>query len=320
MDILIILPKEIEKKDIFLKNRNIIFNKIKNIIYLTYSDSINFINNNKNKTIIFYGEYFEYHYNLAIYLNKNGNNGNKIVFFPIDFWYFGWIKNPKLKHLQNIFKAKNYKVFCFCYNLEQLNKYHDFNYNEYKNNIIFENLWCCYKGSFIKYNENPIEKLLICGRISNVCYPERYILSQLKKKNHKIEIYEYNNNDYKNYNFSKKLNNYLCCFSSSIYVQTRKNKKYINTNIILQKTFEILGSGSLLVCPKKEELYLKNIGLIHNKNCYLIDFTNNITQQIEYIFKNKEKYNKIRKEGQIFAKENFNQDIKFKNIINKFNL
>ena len=58
--------------------------------------------------------------------------------------------------------------------------------------------------------------------------------------------------------------------------------------------------------PKKEEDYLKKNGLIHNKNCYLIDFTKNILAQINYLFTNKSKYDIVRKKGYKFALENFN--------------
>ena len=61
------------------------------------------------------------------------------------------------------------------------------------------------------------------------------------------------------------------------------------------KTFEILATGSLLVMPKKEEEYLKKYGLIHNENCYLIDFSKNIIEQINYIFNNIDNYNIVER-------------------------
>ena len=80
-----------------------------------------------------------------------------------------------------------------------------------------------------------------------------------------------------------------------------------NTHTLLQKTFEILAVGSLIVIPQTEKQILEDIGLIHNQNCYLID-KENVLLSIEDIFNNVEKYNKVRKAGQEFAKLNFRED------------
>ena len=124
-------------------------------------------------------------------------------------------------------------------------------------------------------------------------------------------------NDVKNNtnNYNLILNKYFACFTSNVYVQKNDEfKKFYNTHILLLKTFEILGSGSLLVMPKKEENYLKKYGLIHNENCYLIDFNKNIIEQIHFIFDNINKYNIVREKGQKLAKEKLNSVLKINEI------
>ena len=142
-------------------------------------------------------------------------------------------------------------------------------------------------------------------------------MNHLSKKYKNICKYKYNLNDVNKdtNNYSLKLNKYFACFSSCVYVQRSKEfTKYYNTHIILLKTFEILASGALLVMPKKEEEYLKKIGLRNNENCYLIDFNKNIIQQVKHIFHNINKYNIVRKKGQELAKEKFNTFRKFDEI------
>lgn len=60
--------------------------------------------------------------------------------------------------------------------------------------------------------------------------------------------------------------------------------------------------------PLKEEKYISEIGLINMKNCYLIDFSKDLNPQINFIFDNIELFNTIRKEGQLHAKKNLNED------------
>jgi hypothetical protein len=235
--------------------------------------------------------------------------------------------------IENIqFKAKNYKVIASGSNLDinSLNKLHDQNYNNFKHNIIFKQLLYCYDGSFINFNNSPKNKLLLSGAIARQ-YVEREILLKLllSKKNNYLDWRKRDIGDKdirsNKFIYNKVLNSYFACFTSSIYIPTLirgKNKFSLtgrhNSHTFLLKMYEILASGSLLVMPKKEEEYIKKIGLINNENCYLIDFNKNLNQEINYIFNNIDFFNKIRKNGQEYARKNFNSDIlidSVKNII-----
>ena len=115
--------------------------------------------------------------------------------------------------------------------------------------------------------------------------------------------------------FPKYLNKYLACFASSVHPFT------YNTHYILAKVFEILGSGSLLVYPKREEEYMNKIGLFHMEHYYSIDLLKNdtsIQNEIDFILdeKNRNLINKIRLSGHNYAKLNFNSEKKYNELIN----
>ncbi len=56
--------------------------------------------------------------------------------------------------------------------------------------------------------------------------------------------------------------------------------------------------------PIIEEEYIKKIGLINMHNCYLIDFDKELIPQINYIFENKDIFDKIKLNGYQYAIEN----------------
>lgn len=296
----------------FLETNYIIININKNELDFFFSKY-----NNKNNIILFYNvthqdvniQKIQNDFILEFYKRiENKNIEFELIYFTFDFWYYPEDRNEENKKinsiLSSIFKAKKYKVITFANNIEQLNLCHNDNYISYKKNIIFLNLWCCYKKSFCKINKNPIKKLLISGSRSYPWYKERKQLSDIKSKY--IEIYNKNINDIKtiNNNYNLTLNKFYCCFSSSVHIKPKDKKEFINTHCILLKTFEILSSGSLLVMPLSEENYIKKIGLKHNKNCYLINLNGNIEKQIKYIFDNCNFYNKVRMNGYNHALEN----------------
>jgi len=295
---------------------NIYFIKHYCIKYMTKEEAINFINinNNNNIKIIFYFQNMPNFGNEILnFLNNKKNLESNIFIFTFDYWVRG--PNEFSKFILKIFKTINYKVFTFAENIEYLNYFHNKDYNLYKNNIICNNIWCSYNSSFIEFNKNPIMKLFLSGAVSNN-YPER---KNILKYNNVIN-YKYNKNDVNNNNnnYNQELNKYIACFSSSVYVKSLKSNQLKNTHDILQKSFEILSSGSLLVCPLIEESYLNKIGLYHKKNCYLIDFNKNIQNQINNIIHNKYKniFDKIRLNGQEYAKNKLNSYLKFIEINN----
>jgi len=296
---------------------NIYFKNKYNIKYLSYDETKEFIVNNNNidiKIIFYFYEnntcdfkLYEYFINVMNYV-KNIDLKCKIFFFTFDFWVRGSIRYSEF--ITNIYKAQNYKVFTFAYDIEQLNKLHNFDYSKYSNNILYNNIWTCYNTSFCEINKNPIKKLFLSGQI-NTNYPERLKLCNIDN----VYYYKYTKNDVKsdNNNYNEELNKYIACFSSSVYVES-VNKKLINTHAILLKSYEILASGSLLVMPISEEIYLNKLGLENMKTCFLLDFNKNLNNQINNMLDNIELINNIRINGYNFAKNNFLSNKKFEEI------
>ena len=197
-----------------------------------YNDNeiTNFIekNNNKNTFLIFYNQdnikMQDIYIQLSKYLNNFNNLKINIIFFLFDFWIIGHPFNDKLNKI--IYNAKNYKIIMFPL-IEELNFFHNNNYNLYKSNLITFPFWTSYNNSFINFNNNPLNKILVSGRITKH-YPER---NKIIKFNY-TEILKYNmldlNNNNNNYN--NILNKYLCCFNSSVYVKQKNAKKQYKIN------------------------------------------------------------------------------------------
>ena len=304
---------------------NIYFKKnFEELQIYNYNEITNFIekNNNKNTFLIFYNQdnikMQDIYIQLSKYLNNFNNLKINIIFFLFDFWIIGHPFNDKLNKI--IYNAKNYKIIMFPL-IEELNFFHNNNYNLYKGNLITFPFWTSYNNSFINFNNNPLNKILVSGRITKH-YPER---NKIIKFNY-TEILKYNmldlNNNNNNYN--NILNKYLCCFNSSVYVKQKNATKQYKINNLLLKTFEILASGSLLLMPLEDEKLLNKNGLYHNNNCYLIDLNKDdifIQNEINYIMNinNRNEINKIRLNGQQFAKNNLNSEKKFNEFIKIIN-
>jgi hypothetical protein len=61
-----------------------------------------------------------------------------------------------------------------------------------------------------------------------------------------------------------------------------------NTHLVLLEIFEILASGSLLLCPNSEADALAKLGLYHRVNCWLspspTEDVSGMTKTLEYLF------------------------------------
>lgn len=234
----------------------------------------------------------------------------KILFFTFDFW----IRPPDIhcRYLEKVFRADDHYVVTFAQNIQQLNSFLGKDYS--RKNIIFENIWCCYNSSFIEFNENPINKIYIPGRISTN-YPERLLFENSK---HVVTI-DYSMEETKkgsHKSFNQRLNSYLCCMTSSVYVHNETSKQLENTHLILLKVFEILAAGSLLLVPSSEKEYLDKIGIHSYENCIMYD-NESREEIVEFVtnLANRAKVDEIRKTGQIYAKNNLNSELKFKEIM-----
>lgn len=300
---------------------NIHFKEFSNL-YLNTNEGINFIkkhNNPDTKILFYFHNLTDFGIKILEFI-KTAIIRCELVIFTFDWW----IRTPTYhkKFITTVFKADRYKVVTFANNINQLNEFHGVDYKLYLDNIIFINLWCCYNTSICTFNKKPIDKILLSGSISNA-YPQRRKIKHLQN----VCLYKYNNIDIneKNIkgtnNYSSVLNRYLCCFTSSVTV-TNVSGNSGNTHMILLKVFEILASGSLLIYPLSEKKYIKKLGLFHNINCYLIDFSKNLQIQIDEILDpaNRKKIDTIRHNGFEHAIKNLNSNIKFKELKKQLNL
>lgn len=157
----------------------------------------------------------------------------------------------------------------------------------------------------IGFNENPVDKLLVSGRLHNNIYPFRHLLHQLSKKHPKIDYLTVNfkyviQEDSPNLIYGKKyvekLNQYLACFTCDASV----NRPYIVT-----KHFEILLSGSLLVSGNPNtKKYFEKLGLIDGIH-YVSVNQSNYQEEINKILdpNNRDNIDQIRRTGYLFAKK-----------------
>jgi hypothetical protein len=291
---------------------NIYFTKYYKILELDLNNSINFIKNSKKNDIIIIFYLLESLWKIEIikYLKNNKPNGT-VIFRTDDFWHSGKGRNNIEKYYwKNIFNnINNYKITIFS-QVNILENIKNRSFKEYYNNIYTINYWCVYNKAKCEFNKSPNNKILLSGSIG-FAYPEREIIKKYKN----IEIYNYNRDDVnKNTNnFNLELNKYLCCFTSSIHLINSKSKKRESVHTLLLKVFEILGAGSLLLYPKKEEKYIKEIGLFHKDNCWLLDFDGDIQKQLDYIVdeKNRKEIDEIRYCGWRHGIEKLNSYNKF---------
>ena len=156
---------------------NIYFKKYYNLHYYDENESIQFINNNNNSDsiIIFFFEsdINDYHINIMNYIQNNNNLIAKILFVTSDWWkihQFDFCMTKQNYFISNIFKANNYKVITFSDNIEQLNEFHNLNFNSYKENIIHINYASSYQLSLCVFNENPIELICVSGQTNEIHY------------------------------------------------------------------------------------------------------------------------------------------------------
>jgi hypothetical protein len=301
-----------------------LFNHIKNDNEFIFHNNINILDTIKiiescnNDIFIVYASSSSFEKQMIDFV-KNPQN-NKIVFFSYDYWpHVRWDPthfNQKY-FVENMFYAKHHYIVTYALNLEQINEMWDQDFTEYKDKIICDNIWCSYPLSFIPFNKDPINKVLLFGNIVATHYPERYYMRCLSKVNKNVVELERSRSDFYDNVFNTKLSNYLCCFASSVYVYHKKFKQYRNTNIILLKVFEILASGSLLLYPKDGEDQLNKYGLFHMKNCIVSDMEN-ISETIDFILhpENRNKIDEIRLNGQKHARENLDSIYLYKKIKN----
>jgi hypothetical protein len=285
---------------------------------INFMEFKNFLKKNKNTNtltkILYYGD--------AIDLNKimkfSDNLSPMIKIFCVSFC--DWWCNPGLEgshpelhsYITNAFYYSRIR-YIVCTDYKTLGFFLNKNLEEYKKNIISWGMHNCYNNCFVKLNNNPINKILVSGAISDSCYPERSKLlnfNNVCKKEMDNDVWK-DETAYSNY-----LNQYICCFATSVYPYNMTTCYSEYSGLILLKTYEILGSGSLLLSPLTEKHRLATIGLIEDVNCMFIDMSddNKIQEKIDFILdiKNREFIDNIRKKGQNHGRNNLNSRKKYK--------
>ncbi len=282
-------------------------------------DFLNKHRHNPNIYVIFYTQMRQsYEIPILSFLSKFHPDTfkMKVIFFTFDFWRRAdpppncVIPQTYSTVTRKIFQPKNHYTFTFAKNREQLSNLSWCSNSElepYKDRIIFDtNVWSSYNSAFEDFNPDPETRVCVSGSINRNHYPERFQMELLSKTESMVIILPWIIDD----QYGKKLNRYLCCFASPVH-----SVLGINTHLVLLKVFEILASGSLLLCPNTEEKYLNEIGLYHNKNCVLCDMKD-ISKVVNelVLLSNREKINQIRKRGYLFAKTHFTSEMKYKQI------
>jgi hypothetical protein len=144
----------------------------------------------------------------------------------------------------------------------------------------------------VDFNNNPINKILLSGSVTSA-YPARKKVKNLMSQNPHIALLKVM---YKIYgiNYTKKLNEYLCCFTCCLND---------HTPYIVTKFFEIPASGSLLLAYDADiKQPLNGLGFIDGVN-YMSCTLKNINDKINYIVdpKNRTEIDTIRKNGYEFV-------------------
>lgn len=154
----------------------------------------------------------------------------------------------------------------------------------------------------IDFNENPENLILVSGAMASI-YELRELMKEYYKNNkNKLVLLKHPKYRHFNYNnlgdyivgkeYSKKLNNYIACFTDCA-----------TSAYIVSKYFEIPASGSLLLCQDPKEYGANNdnlaeLGFIDGETCIICN-KNNYIEKINYILdeKNRNIINKIRLNG-----------------------
>jgi hypothetical protein len=263
-----------------------------------------------------------------VYNLINFKDGNKIIKFSdylspmIKIFCINccdWWCNPGLEILHPETYFYNLNAFYYnriryivCTDYKTLGFFLNKNLEEYKKNIISWDIHNCYNNCFVNLNNNPINKILVSGCICDKGYPERFKLINFNNVCKK-EIGDNVWTDEKAY--SQYLNQYICCFATSNCPHNMTTNKNEYSDLILLKTYEILGSGALLLSNINKKKSLAKIGLIEDVNCMFIDMSddNKIQEKIDFILneQNRKFIDNIRKNGQTHGRNNLSSKKKY---------
>lgn len=213
----------------------------------------------------------------------------KISYIIDDLHTCGVIKRERNKNYHLVHKIFATYGYCF-------DKF-------YPNIPLDKVVWFPHSARYIlPFNENPIKKILVSGRINPSQYPNRNRIYKFSLKDKFIEYLKPELNGYRaksekdiktklyGEKFYYELNKYLICFTCD----ASKDRPYI-----VAKHFEILGSGSLLfACNPNTKNEFESLGFIDGED-YISCNPKSMREKINWLKdpKNLEEINKIRKNG-----------------------
>ena len=251
------------------------------------------------------------------------NNNIKLI-----FCVWAYLSKNQEKNIINILEGLNLNIKILCHthdffrnlpkyhNLKKTKRYIEIGFYDQINafsipsNIIYPVMHCATNNFLKELNSNPINKILLSGRIVNI-YPQRQEFYNYAIKNEKkIYIKQHPGYFNKDDNYSNILNDYIACYYSSIHIP-----KLENNLVILAKAFEIPATGSLLLADESCKDSLKKVGFEENIN-YMTINKNNYDKTIDFILdeKNRVIINEIRRNGQKLILENHTELARVKEI------
>jgi len=290
-------------------------------IILKHCDEDNIINTSKHHLFdmldLLVEKYNFYYYEYKLLLEKNaedllakkfGKLPNNIIVlkgssgikdFKINF------KKIKVSfiiddiHQQGIIRRKRKESLKYVDKIFATYAYHF--YNKFPK-LNYELIWFPHSIRYmINFNELPINKIFLPGRINKDLYPARVKFKELSNNNKSMVIitpninYRIKNKDVNNKSlfgekYYRELSKYLCCFTCDAC----NDRPYL-----VAKHFEIMGSGSLLLSnnPNTKE-HFKKLG--YNDGEHYISCTiDNMEEKINWILdeKNRIEIDRIRKNG-----------------------
>lgn len=309
---------EKDKPHFNIKTNDIMLKYFKNdpitkTYYMDILETKSFINqhiNNNQMIICFYDQVISTDFipNIVDYIESFDIVKCKVFVFTFDFWHQSYKK---------LYNARHCYAFTFAYDIDQLNSIHCCTFTSKR--LIFNNLWSVYENSIVPFNPNPVKKILLSGLICKKYYPERWSIYNRKYQEVDVRPHSYSNPDLDNNDktYAMALNGYLACFCSSVHIRIGNMPGRSNCHAILLKVFEILASGSLLIVPETEIIYLKKLGLLVNVHYISADLSA-FKKTINFVLSDKNRANidNIRQCGQKYAIDNLNSELKYLEIKN----
>lgn len=246
----------------------------------------------------------------------------KIIFSTMD--YFNGFNERTITN-KFIYQPKNHYIFVPMLDLDDFKDYifknKETTWIKNKELVIKKTFpLCTFYAYHFNYNKEPEHNYIaVTGKLKS--YPEREILDKFSRDilKNKVVTIPYNWNYRYSHNFKdyiETLSNYICCFISGAGKINRKK------SMILHKFFEVLGSGSLLLCSSKDTQMINKIGLKDNVNCMIVNVYDDkeLIEKVNFILNldNRDLINNIRMNGYFHAMQNLSHENKFaefKNLI-----